>query len=62
MIKAQATVDLIILTDEGGNRYAFTPEQLADAKLSDGGTSDFAVRSQLITVGSELNGCPDARW
>jgi hypothetical protein len=62
MIKVQATVDLVILTDEGGNRYAFTPEQLADAKLSDGGTSDFSVRSQLVSVGSELNGCPDARW
>lgn len=62
MIKAQATVDLVIFTDESGNRYAFTPEQLAHAKLIDGGTSNFSVRSQLVSVGSELNGCPDGRW
>lgn len=57
------TQSLVVLTDEGGNRYGFTLEQLADAKLTDGNdTSDFSVKSQLVSVGSELNGRPDARW
>lgn len=57
------TQSLVVLTDESGNRYGFTPEQLADAKLTEvGDASDFSVTTQLVTVGSELNGRPDARW
>lgn len=57
------TQSLVILTDERGNRYGFTPEQLADAKLTDRGeASDFSVKSQLVSVDPELNGRPDARW
>lgn len=57
------TQSLVILTDERGNRYGFTPEQLADAKLTGGGqVSDLSVKSQLVSVDPELNGRPDARW
>jgi hypothetical protein len=57
------TQSLVVLTDESGNRYGFTPEQLADAKLADGkATSDFSVESDLVIVDPELNGRPDGRW
>jgi hypothetical protein len=57
------TQSLVILTDESGNRYGFTPEQLADAKLTGGGqASDLSVKSHLVSVDPELNGRPDARW
>jgi len=57
------TQSLVVLTDERGNRYGFTPEQLADAKLTDGGhASDVSVKTELVSVDPELNGRPDGRW
>jgi hypothetical protein len=57
------TQSLVVLTDESGNRYGFTPEQLADAKLTDGDhASDFSVKTDLVVVDPELNGRPDGRW
>lgn len=57
------TQSLVVLTDERGNRYGFTPEQLADAKLTDGDDAPaFSVKTQLVSVDPELNGRPDARW
>ncbi|MBV9845617.1 MAG: hypothetical protein JOZ47_11145 [Kutzneria sp.] len=62
MINTRAAVDVVIFTDEAGNRYAFTREQLADAKVSGSSPSDLSVTSQSIIVNSELNRRPNGRW
>jgi hypothetical protein len=57
MVEMSASVELVVVTDAQNNRYAFTREQLADARLSDD-----EVTSETVQVGAELNKRPGGRW
>jgi hypothetical protein len=62
MADTQSAIEVVIFTDENGNSYAFTREQLAEARVSSGTPSDVSVTSELIMVNAGLNKKPDGRW
>ena len=58
----QAPTAMMILKDQSGNCYAFSPGQLAEAKVSGENVADLAVTSEPVFVSADLNRRPDGRW
>jgi hypothetical protein len=62
METTQAPTTVVILKDQSDNYYAFSPEQLAEAKVSGDAVADLAVRSEPMLISADLNQRPGARW
>jgi hypothetical protein len=62
MSDTQTAIDVVILTDEADNHYAFSPEQLSEARVTREAVTDLAVVSTTISVHADLNKRPGAKW
>lgn len=62
MSDTQAPTEVVILSDQANNHYAFSREQLADALVSDESVADLNVISQTVAFSAALNKRPGGRW